>query len=239
MKKAATMAVATSQLVWLHLSPLARLGSQLGQSGTDPSPTAIIRRAVENTENTTKNNTKYEKMLETMTIFSPQAKTLTTKCRQMYHKFSYNFPAVLEKPQHSWGFGFSVFFSLFHFFFWFLLDFWETFESVAMQVPPNTCSCKQKQQQQWSLVVNFSQVTASFVQYCEAGFLLFDFSFYDFRGVFHSLTCRDRCQVQAGKCLESLTFLAVLWYFSYFFFYLCVLFWAFGSHLSFCSWDDN
>lgn len=39
-------------------------------------------------------NTKYEKMLETMTIFSPQAKTLTTKCRQMYHKFSYNFPAM-------------------------------------------------------------------------------------------------------------------------------------------------
>jgi len=126
MKKAATMAVATSQLVWLHLSPLARLGSQLGQSGTDPSPTAIIRRAVENTENTTKNNTKYEKMLETMTIFSPQAKTLTTKCRQMYHKFSYNFPAVLEKPQHSWGFGFSVFFSPIFFLvpFGLLRDFW-------------------------------------------------------------------------------------------------------------------
>lgn len=105
-----------------------------------------------------------------------------------------------EKPQHSWGFGFSIFFP----------HFWEFFVSVAMQVPPNTCSCKQKQQQQWSLVVNFSQVTASFVQYFEAGFLLFDFSFYYFRGGFHSLTCRDRYQVQAGKCLESLTFLAVL-----------------------------
>lgn len=37
-KKAAKIAGATRQLVWLHLSPLARLGSQLGQSGTKPKP---------------------------------------------------------------------------------------------------------------------------------------------------------------------------------------------------------